>query len=287
MVVVRDGNVVEEISGGEPETTNNRMELTAAIRGLARVPSGATVTLHSDSEYLVNTMTRGWKRRRNNDLWAQIDRVVTDRDVTFRWVRGHADNELNHLADRLAVAAAREAADRGSGAPSGAASEPSEPSRASTLTHTDDHGRARMVDVGTKAVTERVAVARAAVRMQADTLQLIREGGFEKGDVLSVARIAGVMAAKKTHELIPLCHPIPLTQATVDFDTSASDVVAIESTARASWKTGVEMEALTAVAVAALTIYDMCKSVDRGMRIEAIRLARKSGGKSGDWASDP
>jgi len=284
VVVLSDGQVAEELAGSDPETTNNRMELTAAIRGLERVPAGTDVTLHSDSEYLINTMTRGWKRRRNNDLWAQLDRLVADRKVTWRWVQGHADNEMNILADRLAVEAAK----------SGTNPEPRGPLRPAPetgpepkLTHVDETGRARMVDVGGKAVSDRVAVARGAVRMQPATLTLIREGGLEKGDVLSAARLAGVMAAKKTYELIPLCHQIPLNQVSVDFDTGESDVVKIESTARATWKTGVEMEALTAVAVAGLTIYDMCKAVDRGMRVEEIRVVRKSGGKSGDWVLEP
>ena len=155
------------------------------------------------------------------------------------------------------------------------------------LTHLDDTGRARMVDVGDKDVTERVAVTKGVIRMRPETLKLIREGGFEKGDVLGVARVAGVMAAKKTHDLIPLCHQIPLSQVTVDFkDLAAGDGIEITGMARATWKTGVEMEALTAVSVAALTIYDMCKAVDRGMKIGEIRLVEKSGGRSGDFKAD-
>jgi cyclic pyranopterin phosphate synthase len=144
-----------------------------------------------------------------------------------------------------------------------------------------------MVDVGGKDVTERVAVAKGAVLMRPETLQLIRDGGFEKGDVLGVAKLAGVMAAKRTADLIPLCHPIPLTQVTVDLAELASgDGIEITATARATWKTGVEMEALTAAAVAGLTVYDMCKAVDRGMRIEAVRVVKKSGGRSGDFTAE-
>jgi cyclic pyranopterin phosphate synthase len=151
------------------------------------------------------------------------------------------------------------------------------------LTHTDSSGRARMVDVSAKADTARVAVARGSVRMKPETLALIQSGGVEKGDVLAVARVAGVMAAKKTHELIPLCHPLLLTDIDVRLDPDEkASAVHIEATVHTSGKTGVEMEALTAVSVAALTIYDMCKAVDRGMRIEGVRLARKSGGKSGE-----
>ena len=158
---------------------------------------------------------------------------------------------------------------------------------AKKLSHIDETGSARMVDVGAKNVTERVAVAKGRVLMKAETLQLIRDGGFEKGDVLGVARLAGVMAAKRTADLIPLCHPIPLTQVTVDLEEMASgEGIEITATARAAWKTGVEMEALTAASVAGLTVYDMCKAVDRGMRIDAVRVVRKSGGKSGDFVAE-
>jgi cyclic pyranopterin monophosphate synthase len=155
------------------------------------------------------------------------------------------------------------------------------------LTHVDKTGTARMVDVGHKADTERVAVAGGEVAMQAETLRLIGEGAIKKGDVLTVARIAGIMAAKRTSELIPLCHPLPLTHVDVDLTLDASENrVIIRATARTTGKTGVEMEALTAVSVAALTIYDMAKAVDRGMRIQNIRLLEKHGGKSGDFVAD-
>lgn len=154
------------------------------------------------------------------------------------------------------------------------------------LTHLDESGQARMVDVGHKDVTERVAVARGRVTMQAETLGLIIAGNLPKGDVLAVARIAGVMAAKRTSELIPLCHPLPLNQVVVEcLPNPDESCVDIEATARVSGKTGVEMEALAAVSVAALTIYDMAKAVDRGMRITDVRLVRKSGGRSGTWES--
>jgi cyclic pyranopterin phosphate synthase len=150
------------------------------------------------------------------------------------------------------------------------------------LSHLDNAGRASMVDVGAKPDTERLAVVRAHVTMQPATLALIREGQIKKGDVLSVARIAGIMAAKRTPDLIPLCHPIPLTHVDVDLTLDDEEPrVLIEARARSVGKTGVEMEALTAAAVAALTIYDMAKAVDRSMRIEAIRLVEKHGGRSG------
>jgi cyclic pyranopterin phosphate synthase len=152
------------------------------------------------------------------------------------------------------------------------------------LTHFDASGRARMVDVGAKAETERVAVARGAVIMQPETLQLILEGRAKKGDVLAVAQVAGIMAAKRTHELIPMCHPLLLTGIDVSFTPDeAESTLHIAAMVRTFGKTGVEMEALTAVSAAALTVYDMVKAVDRAMTITDIRLAEKHGGKSGDF----
>lgn len=152
----------------------------------------------------------------------------------------------------------------------------------SGLTHFDAEGRAHMVDVSAKDVTERVAVARGAVEMAPSTLALIVEGRAAKGDVLAVARLAGIMAAKRTADLIPLCHPLALAKVSVDLTPdAAASRVEIEATVKVTGHTGVEMEALTAVSVAALTVYDMVKAVDRGMRITAIRLALKEGGKSG------
>jgi len=150
------------------------------------------------------------------------------------------------------------------------------------FTHFDAEGKAVMVDVSDKEVTERVAEARGSVVMQPATLQMIRDGGVTKGDVLSVARLAGIMGAKRTPELIPLCHPLALTSVQVDLTLDeARSAVDITATCKLKGRTGVEMEALTAVAVAALTVYDMCKAVDRGMRITEVRLTRKDGGKSG------
>lgn len=157
----------------------------------------------------------------------------------------------------------------------------------SELTHLDSEGRAHMVDVGSKAETQREAIARGRVQMQPATLQLILGGGLPKGDVLASARIAGIMAAKRTWELIPLCHPLLLTHVALILDPAPEgDALLIEATVRTSGKTGVEMEALTAVSVAALTIYDMCKAVERDMRISDIRLAAKRGGRSGEIILD-
>jgi cyclic pyranopterin phosphate synthase len=158
------------------------------------------------------------------------------------------------------------------------------------LSHVDGQGRARMVDVGSKPDTVREATARGEVHMRPETLALIQEGGIPKGDVLAVAQIAGIMAAKRTYELIPMCHPLLLTAVEVDFEVGKAsedaqggrDCVTITATVRTTGKTGVEMEALTAATVAALTIYDMCKAVERTMRIRNVRLVHKSGGRSGE-----
>ena len=151
------------------------------------------------------------------------------------------------------------------------------------LTHFDETGASRMVDVGDKPVTVRVARASGRVRMLPETLRLIRDRKLAKGDVLEVARLAGIMAAKRTADLIPLCHPLPLNSVELQFGFPDDSSVAIEATVRVSGKTGVEMEALVSASVAALTIYDMCKAVDRGMTIEAVRLEEKSGGRSGHF----
>lgn len=153
------------------------------------------------------------------------------------------------------------------------------------ITHFDKSGNAVMVDVSTKPVTERSATARARVAMHSETAATIGSGTARKGDVLSVARLAGIMAAKRTSDLIPLCHPLAIDAISIELSLRP-DGVEIEATVRTSGRTGVEMEALTAVSVSALTIYDMCKSIDRSIRIESIRVVRKSGGKSGEFVQD-
>ncbi len=158
---------------------------------------------------------------------------------------------------------------------------------ADKLTHIDADGNATMVDVSEKDITSRTAIAKGRIAMAPATLALIKEGGIAKGDVLSVARLAGIMAAKKTSDLIPLCHPLALNKVSVEFHVDdVNSAIEIEGTARVSGRTGVEMEALTAVSVAALTIYDMAKAVDRGMTIGEIKLTHKSGGKSGTYDAD-
>lgn len=157
----------------------------------------------------------------------------------------------------------------------------------SRLTHLDASGNAHMVDVSDKDVTSRSATAKARVEMLPETLTLILEGKAKKGDVLATARIAGIMAAKKTHELIPLCHPLMITKVSVEFSPDvASSVIEVTATVKVEGKTGVEMEALTACSVACLTLYDMCKAVDRAMKITDLRLVEKSGGKSGHFTAE-
>ncbi|MEY3473695.1 MAG: cyclic pyranopterin monophosphate synthase MoaC [Pseudomonadota bacterium] len=160
------------------------------------------------------------------------------------------------------------------------------PAGASPLTHFDAQGQAHMVDVAAKPLTHRVAVAEGTIRMQRTTFDLIRQGQARKGDVIGIARIAAIMAAKKTPELIPLCHPLPLTSVAVDFEmVEAGPAVRCVVTAETVGNTGVEMEALTAVQVGLLTIYDMCKAADRGMEMTGVRLLEKQGGKSGHWVA--
>ena len=155
------------------------------------------------------------------------------------------------------------------------------------LSHIDDSGNAHMVDVSGKDITSRTAVAKGSIWLQPETLEMIRSGLAKKGDVIGTARIAGIMAAKKTHELIPLCHPLPVSKVTVDISEAADEPrIDVTATVKVTGQTGVEMEALTAVSVTCLTLYDMVKAVDRGIRIGDIRLSEKSGGKSGTFKAD-
>ena len=276
-------------AGREDRTTNNRMELLAAIRGLSHTEPGSTVVLYSDSQYLVNTMTKGWQRKVNQDLWEALDRSVTGRQVRWEWVRGHDGDHWNEEADRLARAASLDPAwgERSgffAGAPTGAKGDATSPPAGPQLqlSHLDEHGNARMVDVSDKPDTVRDAEARATIHMQPETLRLIQEGGIGKGDVFTVAQVAGIMGAKKTSDLIPMCHPLPLSNVQLEFTPDAArSCVEICATVRTTGKTGVEMEALTAASLAALTIYDMCKAVDRSMQIGGLRVTYKAGGKSG------
>jgi cyclic pyranopterin monophosphate synthase len=164
---------------------------------------------------------------------------------------------------------------------------PSPPQAAGPLTHIDQRGEARMVDVTEKGVTERTAIAEGRVLMRKETLDLVLEGNAMKGDVLGAARLAGIMAAKRTHGLIPLCHPLPLTKVEIDINPEHTlPGFLVQATVKVTAKTGVEMEALTAVSIACLTVYDMVKAVERGVHIEGIRLLYKTGGKSGEWRAE-
>ena len=359
LVIPAEG-AAARISGGERSTTNNRMEITAAAEAIESIPPGSSAVVHSDSEYVVKTMTKGWKRNANKDLWERLERAAASRNVEFRWVRGHAGHEGNETADRLAVAAMKDV-ERGAipsgsrraetapaapssvrgasqsagsappasasvrppggappapgsvapasasarppgGAPDSsslprrresggssanaapAASAPPPEASAPGLTHLDAQGSARMVDVGGKPHTARTAKAVGEIRMRPETLALILDGQIPKGDVFTVARVAGINAAKRAWEMIPLAHQIPLSSVAVDFDADReAGRVAIAAEARTTAQTGVEMEALAAVAAAALTIYDMCKAVDRAMAVGGIRLVRKTGGARGDY----
>ena len=262
--IIRFEGLDTELKGYAADTTNNKMEITAAIKGLEILPSGAKAVVCSDSSYLVNTMTKGWKKNTNKDLWDALDLLVSDIDVEWQWVKGHSGHSENERADKLASFMA-------------------ESKGMSKLTHIDDKGDVSMVDVGSKGQTKREAIATGSVVMKPDTLALVLEGSIEKGSVFSVARIAGIMAAKKTSDLIPLCHQLPIDKVQIDLEADEhNSSIIITASASTTAKTGVEMEALTAVSIAALAIYDMCKGVDKFMHIEGVKLLKKTGGKSGD-----
>jgi cyclic pyranopterin phosphate synthase len=268
--VIVEGRQKRAFSGGAKKTTSNRMEITAALEGILKTKPGAEITVHTDSQYLFGCMASGWQRKANRDLWQQMDEAVSKRKVRWEWVEESARNAFHKEAHDLANSLASQ----------GEALPKKEAARG--LTHVDASGRPRMVDISRKPDTEREAVAKGVVRMQPSTFQLIKRGGTAKGDVLSTAQLAGIMAAKQTSNLIPLCHPILIGDIRVEFSLDEpKSAVEIIATVKSVGKTGVEMEALTATAVAALTIYDMCKAVDRGIKIENIRLVRKTGGKSG------
>ena len=269
-----------DMSGKLEDTTSNRMELSAAIHSLESLPNGSEVTIFSDSEYLVKTMTQGWKRNTNLDLWESLDNLNISHKVNWEWVKGHANIPGNEYVNQLAgfeagVTKTRPTIDK--------FFKTLDPTDVPTLTHVDPQGRVEMVDVGWKPVSDREATAQGHISMQPETINLIRDNLIKKGDVLTIAQIAGIMGGKRTAELIPLCHPLPLNKLDVELELDThNNRVKISVLARTSGKTGVEMEALTAASIAALTIYDMCKGVDRWMTIEGIGLVSKSGGLSGD-----
>jgi|TARA_Y100000590_G_scaffold73592_1_gene81048 cyclic pyranopterin phosphate synthase len=273
-IVIIDGQQTV-LKGGLGETTNNRMEMMAVIEGLRYLPSKSIVTIHTDSTYITNTMTKGWRRKANLDLWQEIDDLVDKQSVTWKWVKGHAGNPLNELADSIAFKESQSRITKNKGK-----IEENPTLFDETLSHVDQTGNASMVDVGAKSSTFRVAKAEGWVHMKPATLNLIKENSIGKGDVLSVAKVAGIMASKKTSDLIPLCHPIPVDKVSVEILIDESkNAIHVVSEASTHSKTGIEMEALIAVSISCLTIYDMCKSAERTIKIDGIRLLKKTGGK--------
>ena len=269
-VIVESGQK-RVFSGTAKRTTSNRMEITAALEGIWHTLQGAEVVVYTDSQYLFGCMAKGWQRRANRDLWEQLDEAVSQRKVRWQWIERDTRNPFHKEAHTLATSLASQGGLL-----------PPKPPITDELTHIDASGHPRMVDVTQKPDTQREAVAKCMVRMKASTLDRLRQGKMPKGDVLTVAQLAGIMAAKQTPHIIPLCHPLLIGDVKVEFGLDeANYAVEITTTVKSVGKTGVEMEALTATAATALTIYDMCKAVDRSMRIDNIRLIRKSGGKSG------
>ena len=320
--MLNDGDEVQELSRGYRRTTNNRMELMGVLAGLelaAQRDGNRAAVVVSDSRYVVNAVEKGWlerwvasgwksKKRRvkNVDLWQRLQATLDGRDVKFRWVKGHSGHPQNERCDEL-VGLATEApidelaVDTGYESESGTSTlseqtlfgtpdqdaSASDNSIAPELSHLDAAGRASMVSVTEKHTSVRRAAAKCKVLMSEQTLSAIMDGKFAKGDVLSVARTAGIMAAKRTWELIPMCHQVPLGSVRVEIDALEDRAgLTIEATAEAQANTGVEMEALTAASIAALTVYDMCKSAERGIRITDVRLVSKSGGIHGDYSAD-
>jgi cyclic pyranopterin phosphate synthase len=322
-VLLIDNDSRTLLSGMETNAAADRMELTAAVSGIETLPPGSHITITSDSQYLVYTMTQGWRRWQDFEQWDRLDELCRERVVEWVWrseppappenefVWAQAEWESGGRAaapmaaeffgkkttvsvvetevplDEESVLTANEPAleerDDDQEESETEAESPESPEPTAELTHLDADGHARMVDVGEKAVTEREAVAKGSVVMRPETLALIAAGELEKGDALATARIAGIMAAKQTPSLIPLCHPILISHVAVELELDqANSTVNITATVRTAGQTGVEMEAMTAVSVAGLTIYDMCKAVDRAIRIDAVRLVKKTGGKSGD-----
>jgi len=261
-IIINQGTK-SQISGSKETTTNNQMELTAVIRALETLSPGQAATVFSDSQYVINSITRNWKRNANLELWKQLDALIKDLNITWKWVKGHSGDELNEEADQLANKEVEKMNNE-----------------THNLTHVDTSGKSSMVDISEKPDTKRTAVAQGYIKMKPSTVLTIKHNQLVKGDVLGVARIAGIMAAKSTPNLIPLCHQIKLNDVKVEFTYINEAMISITSTAKAEDKTGVEMEALTAVSIAALTIYDMCKGIDKTMCITDISLISKTGGKS-------
>ena len=267
IIIIND--IKTTLSGSDEKTTNNKMEITAVIKGLEQFPENSSVKIFTDSEYVINTMTKNWKRNTNLDLWNRLDSLVINRTIEWNWVKGHSGNKLNDEADLIANGEAKKIIEK------------------KKLTHLNKEGNAQMVDTSTKGITERIAIVSGKILMKRETLDTALEGNLKKGDLFSVAKTSGINAAKWTHLLIPMCHPIPVSNVVIDIVPN-HDMPGLEitSTVKANWNTGVEMEAFTAVSITCLTIFDMCKSLDKSMKIEDIHLVHKAGGASGEYISD-
>ncbi len=266
VVVIKENGEESYFSGSQEDTTNNRMEIQAVIEGLENSNPDEEIRIFSDSTYVINTLTKNWKRNANHDLWSKLDNLVRGRNIKWNWVKGHSGDKYNDLADELAVKAV----------------DSKKKVTPNNLTHIDDSGKLKMVDVSEKEISERLAIVQGFVVMQKETLEIIKQGELDKGDIITLARTAGITAAKSTPTLIPLCHTIPLSEIKIEieFEDNLPGLKVI-CTTRAEWKTGVEIEAFNGVSIACVTIYDMCKAIDRSAYISDIKLIKKSGGKSG------
>ncbi len=264
IIIYPDGDV-KELSGSNQDTTNNRMELKAVIEALNFLESGSMIELFSDSLYVINTVTKGWKKKANIELWNELDNLIQKHNnISWNWVKGHSGDFYNEKVNDIAQGKA-------------------EMVKKNNLSHVNEEGSVQMVDVGQKNDSERTAVAKGFVKVSQEIISQVLAANNPKGDVLSISRIAGIMAAKKTPELIPLCHQIDLNHVdiTIDIDDENNRFV-IEASTKSSSKTGVEMESLVAVSITALTIYDMTKAIDHDSLISDIQLVSKKGGKSGN-----
>ena len=254
--------IIDSLSGFDKNTTNNRMELTAVIKSLQSdyIKSNSVVIIRSDSQLIINTMNKNWKKKENTDLWNDLDEYKKSKNLRceWEWVKAHAGIEGNENVDQKANQEAK-------------------------MSHLSNDGNVNMVDVSDKNQTIRVAKATSKIKLSKTAFEMTKSNDSKKGNVLATARIAGIQAAKKTHELIPLCHQINLTNINIDFILDDSGFITVDSKVKCIGNTGVEMEALTSVTVASLTIYDMLKSVDKRIVINDIHLISKSGGKSGDF----
>mgnify|MGYP001028581540 CR=1 FL=1 len=254
--------IIDSSSGFDKNTTNNRMELTAVIKSLQSdyIKSNSVVTIRSDSQLIIHTMNKNWKKKENTDLWNDLDEYKKSKNLRceWEWVKAHAGIEGNENVDQKANQEAK-------------------------MSHLSNDGNVNMVDVSDKNQTIRVAKATSKIKLSKTAFEMTKSNDSKKGNVLATARIAGIQAAKKTHELIPLCHQINLTNINIDFILDDSGFITVDSKVKCIGNTGVEMEALTSVTVASLTIYDMLKSVDKRIVINDIHLISKSGGKSGDF----